>query len=100
MERKSSMVAVTTEEVESALARARTVSSEEEKVLRMRYGAKVARTAPLTSVASGNPELEDELLLIEMQLFRAHFARRTAPPTQGTRNPAKEKIVRALRKKR
>ncbi len=100
MERKSSTVAVTTEEVEAALARARTVTSEEEKVLRMRYGAKVARTAPLTSVAAGNTELEDELLVIEMQLFRAQRAKRAAPPTLGTRNPAKEKIVRALRKKR
>lgn len=105
MERKggSTTVAVTAEEVKAALPRARTVTSEEEKALRMRYGAQVERNAPLARASQGNAELEDELLLIEMQLLRAYRARptgRAAPAAPSARNPTKDKIVRGLRKKR
>lgn len=105
MERKgtSTTVAVSGEEVQAALSRARTLSSEEEKALRMRYGAQVVEPrAPLPRAAGSNQELADELLLIEMQLLKAYRARmgRAAPPARAERNPAKEKIVRALRKKK
>ncbi len=88
-------------EVGAALAKVKTLSSEDEKVLRMRYGATVKKDAPLARHGEGNPELADELLLMEMELlraFRAHqkqMAQRAAP--QPSRQ--KDKIVRALRKK-
>ena len=108
MERKgSTTVAVTAEEIKAALPRARTLSSEEEKALRMRHGAGAADLrAPLPRAAGGNVELNDELMLMELQLMRAFKARAAgklpAPPTRthAVRNLAKDKIVRALRKKK
>lgn len=106
MERRgggSTTVAVTAAEVRSALTRTQTLTSEEEKALRMRHGAGVTTRTPLPRAAGGNAELGDELLLIEMQLLRA-FQRRAAAapqlPEPTERNPAKDRIVRALRKKR
>ena len=95
MERKTAVV--TAAEVAVALGRVKTVTSEEEKALRMRHGARVELNAPLARAAGDNEELQDELLLIEMQLMRAMRARNAPPPT---RSPAKDKIVRALRKKK
>ena len=111
MERKggSTTLAVEAEEVRRALPLARTVSSEEEKTLRMRYGAGADLKAPLPKAAGTNVALADELLLMEMQLLRAFKARSPhgtalpAPPVARAsvvRNPAKDKIVRALRKKK
>ena len=114
MERKgvTSTVAVTTEEVRSALPKSRAVTSEEEKALRMRYGVGEADVhAPLPRADGGNEELKDELLLLELQLlksYRAHLAQkggakaaaqpaRSADPASAR---AKDKIVRALRKKK
>ena len=98
MERKGgSTVAVTSEEVRAALATARTLTSEEEKALRMRHGAAAERGAPLPRAAGANSELADELLLIEMQLLRAQRGRPSAVRPEASR--AKDKIVRALRKK-
>lgn len=104
MERKGiSTVEVTAKEVQSALPRSRTLSSEEEKALRMRFGGKVTdKSAPLPKAAAGNDELEDELLLIEMRLLRAwkmRLGQQKAPVAQS-HNPTKDKIVRALRKKK
>lgn len=95
MERKTTVV--TAAEVAVALGRVKTVTSEEEKALRMRHGAKVELNAPLQRAAGDNPELGDELLLIEMQLMRAMKARTAVPPQ---RSASKDKIVRALRKKK
>ena len=95
MERKTAVV--TAAEVAVALGKVRTVTSEEEKALRMRHGAKVELNAPLARAAADNEELADELLLIEMQLMRSLRAR-NAPP--AARNASKDKIVRALRKKK
>lgn len=114
MERKgaASTVAVTTEEVRSALSRTRTVTSEEEKALRMRFGVGVQDArAPLPRADGGNAELADELLVLELQLFRsyrAHQARSqpkngvvaARPALDPTAARAKDKIVRALRKKK
>lgn len=109
MERKgNSTVAVTAEEIRAALPKARTLTSEEEKGLRMRHGVGVTDLrAPLPRAAESE-ELQDELLLLEMQLLRAHRAHlakaRTASPARPALEPAgaraKDKIVRALRKKK
>jgi hypothetical protein len=113
MERKAATVAVTAEEVRAALGRTRTLVSEEEKALRMRYGAGSSDLrAPLPRAAGGNQELEDELLVIEMQLmkaWRSRFAEHKAqlqvvqaqaPTLEPRSSRTKDKIVRALRKKK
>jgi hypothetical protein len=103
MERKSTAV-VTAEEVKAALSKNRSVTSEEEKALRMRFGAKVDTKAPLGRAAESNEELHYEMLVMEMELRRAMKARlaAAAPKAKAAaapRNAAKDKIVRALRKK-
>jgi hypothetical protein len=101
MERKTAVV--TAAEVAVALGKVKTVTSEEEKALRMRHGARVELNAPLARAAGDNEELADELLVIEMQLMRAMKARMTtakAPVVSTSRNANKDKIVRALRKKK
>jgi hypothetical protein len=97
MERKTAVV--TAGEVSVALGKVKTVTTEEEKALRMRYGAKVDPNAPLARAAGNNQELADELLLMEMQLMRA-MRSRNAPAAAPQRNASKDKIVRALRKKK
>ena len=59
MDRKgvSSTVAVTSDEVKAALSRSRTLTSEEEKVVRMRHGAGAAERTALPQAAAGNEEL-------------------------------------------
>ena len=85
------------------------LSSEEEKVMRMRLGATPPRGAPLERAVVGDDELEIELRAMEIEAFmkwKAHLASRGAAKTQTRAAPApkpghsrtKEKIVRALRK--
>ena len=103
MQRKGSQVreAVGAKEVGSALAKAKSLASEDEKVLRMRYGAAAPQEAPLPRHGEGDPDLQDELLLMEMEILRAfrlhqkQLAQQTSPRPSRT----KDKIVRALRKK-
>jgi len=106
MERKGrSTVEVSSEELATALPRAK-LSPEEEKVLRMRAGVGVGDLhEPLPGASGNDPSLADELLLVEMQLFRASRKRAgpRAPRTGAVRAPAsvaKTKIIRALRKKK
>lgn len=108
MERKGvSSTVVEAEEVRAALKKARTLSSEEEKVVRMRYGVgEQDARSPLPRAAGANAELGDELLLLEMQLLKAYRMQKTQAraPERTTaaapRSAAKDKIVRALRKKK
>ncbi|MCE9669479.1 hypothetical protein LY474_16840 [Myxococcus stipitatus] len=114
MERKVGSSTVTAKEVKAALEKTRTLTAEEEKVLRMRHGAGASSTrAPLPRAAGDNAELADELLVIEMQLMKAMRARAgakaaatatkapvAAAPRESAANPTKDKIVRALRKKK
>ena len=113
MERKVGSSTVTAKEVKVALEKARTLTSEEEKVLRMRHGAGAPSTsAPLPRAAGNNEELADELLVIEMQLMKAMRQRlgqtktaskpkaSAARASESSGNVAKDKIVRALRKKK
>ena len=100
MERKSGSTAVVTAtEIAVALTRSNTVTAEEEKALRMRHGSTVDLNAPLARAAAGNQELGDELLLIEMQLLKAMKRQQTVAQATVLKNPLKDKIVRALRKK-
>ena len=110
MTRSTNSTTVTAKEVKAGLEeKARTLTAEEEKVLRSRHGAGVSKGAPLERAAGNNEELADELLLMEMQLLKAMRERGKAPkgtakaaaPRVATTaaNQTKEKIVRAPRKK-
>jgi hypothetical protein len=117
MERKVGSSTLTAKEVKAALEKSTTLTAEEEKALRMRHGAGASSTrAPLPRAAGSNAELADELLVIEMQLMKALRARTgqtrsASTATKATATPAptrepkpanatKDKIVRALRKKK
>lgn len=109
MAAKSTTTTVTAKQVATGLAKAREVTSEEERVVRMRYGAPADAKAPLGRKAAEGSEAADELLLLEMQLlkaYRAHLAKQNAKtvaaarPAPTVQNKAKDKIVRALRKKK
>lgn len=114
MERKAGRVEVfvTSEEVRESLPKAK-LSAEEEKVLRMRHGVAVADpTESLPGVAPAGSLVADELLLIEMELLRTQRRKprttrghsRTAAPTLPKLDPkaqkTRDKILRALRKKK
>jgi len=95
---------VTVAEGTKADARPAKLTAEEERVVRMIHGIRVAPTAPLARVAGGSSELADELLMIEAALFRAERDRAGAT-ARGRHSPpaderAKSKIIRALRRKR
>ena len=89
-----------------ALRRAVTkeLSPEEEKVMRMRLGASPPRTAPLERSFEGLSDLEIEIRAAEIEAWMRWKAR-AADQGERARVPAivtsraKEKIVRALRKK-
>ena len=101
-------------QIRKALARTATtsrLSAEEERALRMRHGVASDLSAPLPRAAGRNAELADELTLIEMQLLRTMRAHGREPGPRGaerqdrpaavvTASKTKDKIVRALRKKR
>lgn len=104
MERKGGSTAVVTAElVTTALKKTTTVTPREEQALRMRYGATVDKTEELPTAHGGNQELADELLVIEMSLFRAMKQRAQAAKAKtepAPRNATKSKIVGALKSKK
>jgi len=89
-----------------ALRRAPTkeLSPEEEKVMRMRLGASPPRAAPLERSFDGISDVEIEVRAAEIEAWMRWKAR-SADEGEPARVPAlvtsraKEKIVRALRKK-
>jgi hypothetical protein len=110
METKKKATAVVTEATAQASLRAgsaRALTAEEERVLRMRLGAAPSRTAPLEKAAPERSDLEIELLSYEIEAYLRHReaqgARAPAPAKARVATPApsraKEKIIRALRKK-
>lgn len=105
METKKKSTAVVTEATAQAALRrgpARTLTAEEERVLRMRVGASPARTAPLERAAPERSDLEIELLSYEIEAYmkwRAREAERAPAAPAAMPSRTKEKIIRALRKK-
>jgi hypothetical protein len=106
-----SSAVVTAEAVKEGLARRPNLSAAEESVVRMRHGARLEDPrAPLPQKHGDREEIKDELLLLEMRLLKAyrHFkatktttSNRAVPAAApGVDGKAKDKIVRALRKKR
>ena len=102
--RKTAPTVATEGAAQAVLRRGATheLSSEEEKVMRMRLGAVLPRTERLERVGQGFAETEIDLLAweIEAYLRLGRPARgRTPGPAPGTSSRAKEKIIRALRKR-
>ncbi len=92
--------AVTTANVKTALKKT-SLTPAEENVIRLRQGVSVDLTAALPTAHGGNEALEDELMLLEFQLFKAMKAKAQAAKAQATpASSAKSKIVSALGKKR
>src|SRR5216683_3105296 len=87
--------------------------AEEEKVLRMRHGVAPANPSEsLPGVAPAGSPVADELLLIEMELLKAQRRKprttrthsrtvaSTLPKLDPTAQKTRDKILRALRKKK
>jgi len=103
--------AVTEATAQAALRRGpvRELDGDEEKVLRMRLGATLPRTAPLPRADAGaDEELAIELAAWQIEAFmkwkahldevRAAHARVAGPAAAPRPSRAKEKIARALRR--
>lgn len=106
MDRKGrGTVEISAAEVATALSRSE-LSSEEEKMLRMRLGiAGADLDAPLPRAAGDDQSVADELLLLEMSLHRAYRkrigpARASAAQVPSGTGKTKHKIIRALRRKK
>jgi DNA-directed RNA polymerase sigma subunit (sigma70/sigma32) len=104
--KRKSVPAVATEAAAQAVLRrdaVRALSSDEEKVMRMRLGASPPRTATLERVGQGFPETEIDLLAMEIEAY-LHLGRpgrgKARAPAPAATTRAKERIIRALRKKR
>lgn len=82
---------------------ARELEPAEEKLMRMRLGASLPATGSLERAGRGFPETELDLLAYEVEAYlklRDRRSRRTrAPAAKPVISRAKEKIIRALRKK-
>ncbi len=107
MQTKKTATVVATEPAAQAVLRrgaTRELTPEEERVMRMRLGAVPPRTAPLERSAEARTDLEIELLSYEIEAYLKWKAR-AGQASPAARRPlpqpsrAKEKIVRALRKK-
>ncbi len=105
MQTKKTATVVATEPAAQAVLRrgaTRELTSEEERVLRMRLGAVPPRTTPLERSAEARTDLEIELLAAEIEAhlrWREHQRERAAQAVVPQPSRSKEKIIRALRKK-
>ncbi len=106
--KKAGVGAVSEGGAHAALRRspAKELSPEEEKVMRMRLGASPPRSAPLERCFEGLSDLEIEVRAAEIEAWmkwKARLAAREerlpAPVRLPAASRAKEKIIRALRKK-
>jgi len=103
MSNKSSSSTITSTEVRELLrTAAKQLSAREEKALRMRSGAGLARTEPLPRRGQDNAESRAELLALELELKQKLAARTskktTAAAPSAVRTKEKDKIIRALRR--
>lgn len=102
MEGKKKRAAVVTEGAAQAVLRrgaARELDAEEEKVVRMRLGATLPATETLERVGRGFTDAEIELLAYEIEAYLHLRERQQDRRPQPTASRAKEKIIRALRRK-
>ncbi len=101
--KKTATVVATEAAAQAALRRGTTeeLTPEEERVMRMRLGASPPRAAPLQRSARARTDLEIELLAAEIEAhlrWREHL-REAAQAVAPRSSRAKERIIRALRKK-
>ena len=80
--------------VQTSTIQTHVLNQSEENALRMLHGVGVEAQALLPKACGGNEEVADELLLVEMQLFRAARMQSARP------SPQKSKIISALRAKK
>lgn len=105
--KRKSAVGIATEGLAQAQLRrgpARTLSTEEDKVLRMRLGASPPPHAALSRAAEVESDVAIELLAAEIEVYLKWKARREEgvamrPAAVPHPSRTKEKIVRALRRK-
>jgi hypothetical protein len=107
--KKTAGTTVTEASAQAVLRRGggRKLEATEERVMRMRLGAAVPRTAEIEWMGTADEELEIELRAIEIETWmkmKAHQARktaqaRTAPARAAAPTRAKDKIIRALRRR-
>ncbi len=104
--RKKAAPAVASEAAVQAVLRrgaASELSPEEEKVMRMRLGASLSPDQALERAGRGLADVEVELLAFEIEAFLKLRQRRERPGRSAAPSPrpsrAKERIIRALRRK-
>jgi hypothetical protein len=91
-------VSVSARQVRQAISR-RTLATDEERLLRMKHGVSVSPGERLERVGQDHPKARAQLDELELMAFRAMghiYGLSTATPHQSK---AKDKIVRALRRK-
>ena len=104
MRKKTAQATVTEASAQAVLRRrgASRLGAVEEKVLRMRLGAALPGKGKIEWMGTESEELAIELRALEIETYlklRAHQARRAAPAAAPSSSRAKDKIVRALRRK-
>src|SRR5438552_14953202 len=102
MSNKSSSTITSTEVRERLRTASKQLSAREEKTLRMRSGAGLARTEPLPRRGQDNPEARAELMALELEL-KQKLAARTGKKTtvaapSAVRTKEKDTIIRARRR--
>jgi hypothetical protein len=99
MKPKGKGARLTTQKTESNFVKTHSLNQQEENALRMLHGMGANAQALLPKACGGNEEVADELLLVEMQLFRiARMQQAQAKVAQPS--PQKSKIISALRAKK
>ena len=93
-----STVAVTAKSLRTAVRKG-TLTAEEERVLRSRQGVGVSASEPLGRVGQDHPEARARISELELEAFRVMGHIYGLGKTQAQPSKAKDKIVRALRRK-
>ncbi len=93
-----STVAVSAKSVRTAVRKG-TLTAEEERVLRARHGVGVAKDELLGRVGQNHPDARARISELELEAFRAMGHIYGLGKTQAQPSKAKDKIVRALRRK-
>lgn len=103
--KKKAGTAIVTEAAMQAVLRRGNVpalAADEDQVMRMRLGASLPSKEPLERIGRGLSDVEIELLAYEIEAFlelRHRNEQQSPPRATPTPSRAKEKIIRALRRK-
>jgi hypothetical protein len=94
----STTVAVSAKSLRTAV-RKDTLTAEEERILRTRHGVGLAANEPLGRVGQDHPEARARISELELEAFRVMGHIYGLGKAQAQPSKAKDKIVRALRRK-